>query len=252
MKTDQNLKIGILIPTFNEYENIGILLTKIYEIAKNDSLTFFSIYIIDDSSPDRTAELVLTLQKKMVLDNFSLNLLSRSQKEGLGKAYIFGFSFLKVLEHGPDYILQMDADLSHDPKYIPSFIKAARHHKSDFIVGSRYIHGGSIPSEWPFHRKFLSIFGNFYIKKMLGDKLTDYTGGFNMYSMDLIKAINFEKIHSAGYGFLIDLKITTLKHTKLLIQIPIVFSDRSRGESKMPLNTIIDNFILVIKLKFFK
>jgi dolichol-phosphate mannosyltransferase len=87
---------------------------------------------------------------------------------------------------------------------------------------------------------------------MLGDKLTDYTGGFNMYSMDLINAINFEKMHSAGYGFLIDLKITMLKNTKLLIQIPIAFSDRSRGESKMPLNTIIDNFILVIKLKFFK
>ena len=252
MKPVEKIKIFILIPTFNEYENIATLLKKIYEIAKNDSSVLFSIYIIDDSSPDGTAELVVNVKKELVLDNYSLNLLSRYKKEGLGKAYIWGFNYLKELDQKPDYVLQMDADLSHDPKYIPSFVMAARVHKPYFIVGARYIFGGSIPSEWPVHRKFLSIFGNFYTRKMLGDELTDYTGGFNMYSMELINAINFDEIHSNGYGFLIDLKFTILKHNKLLIQIPIAFSDRKRGKSKMPLNTVLDNFFLVFKLKFFK
>jgi dolichol-phosphate mannosyltransferase len=127
-----------------------------------------------------------------------------------------------------------------------------KNYEADFVVGSRYIPGGTVPSEWPLYRKTMSILGNYFARSMLQPELTDYTGGFNMYSIGLIKAVDFDKIHCSGYGFLIELKLVMLGQKKTLVQIPIAFMDRSRGKSKMPLSTIIDSFILVLKLKLRK
>lgn len=208
----------------------------------------FNVFIIDDNSPDKTSELVIALSKKINTKRFKLHLLHRRKKEGIGQAYLFGFKYL--LERGSiDYVLQMDADLSHDPKSIKEFLSAAKN-KSDLIVGSRYIKGGSLPKDWPWYRKFLSVFGNLYTQLLLGRNITDYTGGFNMYSMNILEKLDFSILDVSGYGFLIGLKYRALQQAKKITQVPIQFHDRSWGNSKMPLSTLHKNFLYVVRLKY--
>jgi len=241
------MNYAIIIPTYNEIGNITRLLAEIQKTVTSQKKDTFDVYIIDDNSPDGTAEVVSGLAGKLNTSRFSIQLLSRKQKDGLGKAYIFGFG--KVLAVGTyDYILQMDADLSHDPKYIASFLYQSRK-GADFIVASRYIPGGGTP-DWPWYRKFLSRGGNIYIRTFLGSAISDYTGGFNMYSAALLKKMHVDDIQSGGYGFLIELKYRALRYAKHTAQIPIVFLDRTQGTSKIPKNILLQNFLLVPRIKF--
>lgn len=234
------MKIGIAIPTYNEAGNIGKLIDKIStELTKQKGLET-TILIIDDDSPDGTADIIRNYSKKYKRKNFKVDLLLRTVKDGFGRAYIVGFN--KLLLEKPDYIIQMDADLSHDPVYLPAFIKASKDH--DFIVGSRYVHGGKTP-DWTLSRKFISRLGNFYATSVLGHEISDYTGGFNMFSYKLMKEINPSSISSSGYGFLIDLKFRAIKNASSIYEIPIVFNDRKHGTSKMPKSTIVKNLVLV-------
>lgn len=242
------MKFAILIPTYNERGNIEALLNNIALIVKEYKKYFFYIYIIDDNSPDNTAEFVKAFSKKNKIKNLSIDVLNRNKKEGIGKAYLFGFNYL-LEKNSFDYALQMDADLSHNPKYIIQFIKAAES-GCDLIVGSRYMKSGSLPKNWPWYRKYLSIFGNLFARLLLGRGITDYTGGFNMYSIDILKKLDFLTLDVSGYGFLIGLKYKSLQKAKKYIQIPIEFYDRSWGESKMPLNTLHKNLMYIIQLKF--
>ncbi|MEI9913725.1 MAG: polyprenol monophosphomannose synthase [Candidatus Saccharibacteria bacterium] len=238
------IELGIAIPTYNEAGNITSLIEGLHKhLSKNKDVSTL-VLIIDDSSPDGTADIVRRLAKQMSTKNFKIELLSRKVKDGLGKAYIAGFN--KLLQKNVDYILQMDADLSHNPAYIPAFVKAAK--KNDLIVGSRYMPGGQTP-DWSFSRKLQSRMGNIYARGILGTRVSDYTGGFNMYSSSLLKASAINDIKSTGYGFLIELKYRTLKNAKNVYQIPIVFNDRQHGKSKLPRSTIVKNLVLVPRLK---
>ena len=239
--------IAVLIPTYNEFKNISLLLLEMKEVSRQHIDLNFTIYIIDDSSPDGTALEAFRLSEKLNTNNFQVQVLTRSQKEGLGKAYIHGFKRMLAQEYPPEYVLQMDADLSHHPKYISEFIGAIKAN-ADFIVGTRYVKGGACP-DWSWYRKLLSRGGNTYARLVLGHKITDYTGGFNMYSLEVLKKINWDKLDSAGYGFLIDLKYQAQQVSNKIIEIPIQFFDRQHGQSKMPLNTIFQNFALVIRIK---
>jgi len=241
------MKIAILIPTYNESGNVKLLIKKISLATNSYNDIRFSVYIIDDNSPDKTSEIVLAISKKINRLFFKVNLLSKSKKEGLGKAYLFGFNYL-LKNKSYDYILQMDADLSHNPENIKDFLRASLD-GYDFVVGSRYVKGGSLPKNWPWYRRYLSIFGNLYSQLILGKIISDYTGGFNMYSIKLIKKIDFTSLDVSGYGFLIGLKFYASQKAHKIIQIPIHFNDRSWGNSKMPLNTLLRNFIYVLKLK---
>ena len=180
-------------------------------------------------------------------DNFEVNLINRKKKEGLGRAYIDTFRYLLRLDSPPNLVLQMDADLSHNPKYISLFINAAIN-GSDFVVGSRYIEGGSVPN-WSWYRKFLSKGGNFFARAVLGNSITDYTGGYNLYALELLKKIDLNSINQSGYGFQIALKNEARRHANKISEVPIEFLDREYGVSKMPLNTILKNFLLVISIK---
>lgn len=239
--------LAILIPTLNEAKNVQILLREIFTITGLYRQVNFNVFVIDDSSPDGTAAVAHIMSKELVSPNFSISIINRVKNEGLGKAYIDGFKSMLELINPPDYILQMDADLSHSPKYIPEFLAAARR-GADFVVGSRYIPGGSSP-DWSWYRKLLSRGGNFYACSILGRRIHDYTGGFNMYSIGLIREMDIESIDYFGYGFLIDLKFRAARLAKKIIEIPIHFTDREFGQSKMPANTIIKNFILVPKIR---
>lgn len=241
------MKLGIAIPTYNEATNVSSLLESIHtQLAQLKGLET-TVLIIDDNSPDGTAAIVHKLAKKYNGNKFHIEIMSRRVKDGLGRAYIAGFN--KLLQSNMDYILQMDADLSHDPMYLPAFVKAASEH--DFIVGSRYIPGGETP-DWSLSRRVQSKGGNSYARMLLGGKITDYTGGFNMFSTELMRQINPSSISSIGYGFLIDLKYQALKHAQSVYQIPIIFRDRQHGKSKLPKSTIIKNLLLVPQLRMRK
>jgi dolichol-phosphate mannosyltransferase len=147
-----------------------------------------------------------------------------------------------------DFIMSMDSDLSHNLRYLKNFVNKAASN-SDFIVGSRYIDGGATP-DWSLIRKLLSRYGNYYARVFLGSKISDYTGGFNMYSKNLLEKIDLDRINASGYGFLIELKYKSLLQAKNIFQIPIIFHDRQNGKLKIPKITIIKNFSLVPRLKF--
>jgi len=242
------LRIAIAIPTYNESKNIRPLLEAIYNVVKDQRIAQIGVYVVDDSSPDGTAEAVTAVAQELKNEVFEARLLKRPKKEGLGKAYIDAFQRI-LAENKYDYILQMDADLSHDPSYIPQFMAKASE-GVEFVVGSRYIKGGGAP-DWGWLRKLLSRGGNAYARTVLGRRMSDYTGGFNMYAAGLLKTIQMGSITAAGYGFLVELKYKALKHCKSMVEIPFLFVDRTHGKSKIPPSTILRNFMLVFWLRFF-
>jgi dolichol-phosphate mannosyltransferase len=238
--------VAIATPTYNEAKNIKKLIPAIEKFCKGFEDLSFTLLIIDDNSPDGTADVAEQAAKKLKIKNLKVQVLRRKGKEGFGKAYVHGFTVL--LEQKFDYIIQMDADLSHDPKYLKDFIYAAQE-GHDFVAASRYMKGGGTP-DWGLHRKILSRGGNLYTRLFLGSIITDYTGGYNMYSSGLLKKINMNTLGATGYGFLIELKHRALQNATSPAQFPIVFHDRLHGKSKIPKSTLIKNFVLVPKIKF--
>ena len=240
--------LTIVIPTYNEVANVEALLTGLAHAAASNADIAFSATIVDDSSPDGTADLARSLAPTFESDNFHVDVLVREEKQGLGAAYIWAFTHILSGPDRPDYILQMDADLSHDPKYVSGFAHQIRQ-GADFVVASRYIPGGGTP-DWAWNRKLLSRGGNLYSRALLGSRITDYTGGFNMFRSDLLEKLNVQTVSSTGYGFIIVLKYRALRAAKKIAQIPIVFLDREHGSSKIPSNTLINNLILVLEMRF--
>jgi dolichol-phosphate mannosyltransferase len=245
----QKSTLAILVPTYNELENVELLLRAIAAVQVVHQNWNFHVYVIDDSSPDGTGLYVEQLAVELNRFGYQVQLLTRIKKEGLGKAYIFGFNYaLNDQAVRPDFVMQMDADLSHDPIYLNDFIEALES-GAQVVLGARYIPGGGCPS-WSWYRKLLSSGGNFYARLVLGSKVHDYTGGFNAYSVSVLRAIQLNQLDSAGYGFQIDLKFQMLKQQPRIVEVPIQFIDRQHGRSKMPLNTVFQNFFLVLKIKF--
>jgi dolichol-phosphate mannosyltransferase len=245
----QKSTLAILVPTYNELENIELLLRAIAAVQTSHQHWNFHVYVVDDSSPDGTGAHVEQLAIELNCAGYQVQLLTRLKKEGLGKAYIFGFNYaLNDQVVRPDFVMQMDADLSHDPKYLHNFVEALEA-GAQVVLGARYIPGGGCPN-WSWYRKLLSSGGNYYARLVLGSKVHDYTGGFNVYAVGVLRAIALNKLDSAGYGFQIDLKFQMLKQRPRLVEVPIQFIDRQHGKSKMPLNTVFQNFFLVLKIKF--
>ena len=242
------LSLAIVTPTYNEADNIGELLRRIAAVAAAEPATRIRSVIVDDSSPDGTAAKARALGAELATPTFTVDVLERRTKEGLGAAYIWAFQRILEGEDAPDHVLQMDADLSHDPKYIADFLREVRD-GADFVVASRYIPGGGTP-DWTLDRKILSRGGNIYTRLLLGRRLTDWTGGYNLFSTDLLRRISFETVDATGYGFQIALKHRTLAAARRMREIPIVFLDRTEGTSKIPGNTLLRNLLLVLRIRF--
>lgn len=236
--------LGIVIPTYNEAANVAPLLNSIKKHTRKIKGTRFLITIVDDNSPDGTSRIVKKIAKNINNSNFKISVLDRIEKNGYGKACIEGME--NVINKRVDLVMSMDADLSHNPKYIKNFLNASREH--DLIIGSRYVLGGSTP-DWPLLRKTLSRYGNYYARLFLNNEISDYTGGFNLYSTRLLQDTGLHNIKSNGYGFLIELKYKASMKAKSIYQVPIVFHDRQHGKSKIPKSTLIKNLFLVPKLR---
>ena len=230
----------VIIPTYNENKNIASLLSLIESLNVNINL---EVLVIDDASPDGTAETI----KKIMIDNNKIHLIERSGKLGLASAYCEGFKW--ALDNNYDYIIQMDADLSHDPNDILKFIKQAN--SSDIVVGSRYKTGVNVVN-WPLRRLILSYFANIYARIFTGINIYDLTSGFKCIKANILNQINLDKIRSEGYSFQIEINFLLWLKGCSIKEIPITFTDRTVGDSKMSKKIIYEAIYMVPMLRLKK
>ncbi|MDD9952491.1 MAG: polyprenol monophosphomannose synthase [Zetaproteobacteria bacterium] len=214
----------IIVPTYNEVQNIHKLVEQIYTYVSRVNV---DLLFIDDASPDGTADLVAELAS-LPLNRGSIHLLRRKAKLGLGSAYRSGFHW--ALKRGYFRVMEMDADLSHDAKYLPAMLSAAK--QADVVVASRYCKGGGTKN-WPWSRRLISRGGCLYAKWVLGVRLSDLTGGFNLWSRKALLAMDLGSMDSEGYVFQIELKYRALLAGLAIVEVPFIFVERCQGESKM-------------------
>ena len=232
------MKTLIISPTYNEVKNIQRLVEQIFELDPS-----YHLLIIDDNYPDGTAEKVKEL--KSVFDN--LHLEERPKKAGLGTAYLFGFNW--ALKNGYDAVVQMDADLSHDPNDVPRLISQLKHH--DLIIGSRYVEGVSVVN-WPIRRLILSYGANIYSSFITGMPINDGTGGFKAWSSSILQKIELKKVKSQGYSFQIEMNFRAWRLGARIKEEPIIFVDRTIGESKMSKTIMYEAIWMVWRLRIWK
>ena len=213
----------VIIPTYKEKENIESIIRVVFALEEK-----FDMLIIDDNSPDGTADIV----KGLIQNEFSdrLFIIERPGKLGLGTAYITGFKW--SLEHNYDYIFEMDADFSHPPEKLIDLYNACAKDGFDMSIGSRYVSGVNVVN-WPLGRVLMSYFGSKYVRMITGMKIMDTTAGFKCYTRKVLEAIDLDKIKMKGYGFQIEMKFTAWKKKFKIKEVPIIFTDRKQGTSKM-------------------
>ncbi|MEI7811060.1 MAG: polyprenol monophosphomannose synthase [Ignavibacteria bacterium] len=231
-----NGKAIIIIPTYNELDNLQILIPDL-----KNRYPETDILIVDDNSPDGTAQYVKNLQK----NDSSINIIERPRKMGLGTAYVAGFKYM--LQNGYEYAVQMDADYSHDPKDIGSFFHEIKN--NDLVIGSRYKNGVNVIN-WPMRRLLLSYFANGYTRVVTGLPVNDATGGYKCFRRKVLEAINLENIRSNGYSFQIEMNFKAWKGGFRIKEIPIIFTDRVKGTSKMSKKIVREAVFMVWKLRF--
>ena len=228
----------VIIPTFNEMENIELIIRAVFSQEKQ-----FDILVVDDSSPDGTGAIVSDLQKEFK----QLFLEVRTEKNGLGTAYIHGFKW--ALENKYDYIIEMDADFSHNPNDLIKLYKACAEDGADFSVGSRYLNNKINVVNWDIKRLFLSYFASKYVKIVTRIPIYDTTAGFVCYKRKVLERIMLDKIKFVGYAFQIEMKFKAWKHNFKHKEVSIIFTDRKRGTSKMSGSIISEAIFGVIKMR---
>jgi dolichol-phosphate mannosyltransferase len=226
----------VVVPTYNERENLPKLIDQLF--AQNAGL---EILVVDDSSPDGTGAWV----SEAAAHDPRLHLLSRGVKNGLGRAYLAGFQW--ALDHGYDLIVQMDADFSHNPDDVPKLLEGIRKSGADLAIGSRYA-GGIRVINWPLKRLVLSVGASFYVKWITGLPIWDPTGGFKCWRRGTLEAIELNTVSSNGYGFQIEMTHRVWRKGFLIVEVPIIFSDRVEGTSKMSKKIVVEALFMVWRL----
>jgi len=227
----------VIVPTYNERENIARLIETV--LAQDPRL---EVLVVDDGSPDGTGEIV----DGIMATNYRVHIKRRPSKLGLGTAYIAGFQW--ALERKYDFIFEMDADFSHDPAHLRDFLRAIV--ASDLVLGSRYRNGKVTVVNWPITRLMLSYFANVYARAVTGLPVWDATGGFKCFRRVVLEAIDFSKVRSNGYAFQIEMSFRAWKRDFRIVEIPIVFVDRTEGQSKMSKNIIVEAVWMVWRLRW--
>ena len=222
-------KVAVIIPTYNERENLETIVSRVHA-----SVPAASVLVVDDNSPDGTGEVA----DKLAAGDSRIEVLHRAGKSGLGSAYIAGFGW--GLEHGYGAMVEMDADGSHQPEELPQLLAAAER-GADLVIGSRWVPGGTVHN-WPKSREVLSRGANVYTRLMLGIAVRDATGGFRVYRAGTLRALNLDDVASQGYCFQIDLTLRTLQAGLKVVEVPITFTERTRGASKMSRAIIAEAF----------
>ncbi len=227
----------VIIPTYNERENLPRIVPQILELDPR-----FEVLVVDDGSPDGTGELADALAQA----TGRVHVIHRAKKSGLGTAYVAGFKW--AIEHGVDYAFEMDADFSHDPKHLKELLNGTA--AADLVIGSRYLDGRVTVVNWPMGRLLLSYFANVYARIVTGLPLWDSTGGFKCYRRSVLEGIDLDRVHSNGYSFQIEMSFRAWKHGFRLKEIPILFTDRTHGQSKMSRHIVWEAVFMVWRLRW--
>lgn len=230
------MKTLIIIPTYNEIENLPSLLRGIFAYAPESD-----VLVVDDNSPDGTGQLIETLSRQ----DSRIHTIHRAGKLGLGTAYIVGFKYAIAQQY--DAAFEMDADFSHDPRHLPAFLVAIR--SADLVIGSRYIPGGGTPN-WSFGRRLISGSGNIFARFVLQLPVQDCTGGFRCYRRHVLEAIDLDTVRSRGYAFQVEMTYRVLNKGFTVAEAPIIFVDRRLGQSKMSRSIVLEAFTYVLKTRF--
>jgi dolichol-phosphate mannosyltransferase len=234
-------KAIVIIPTYNERENISLIIEAVFSLPKQ-----FHVLIVDDGSPDGTADIVKSLQGRFNSDEVKLHLMERKGKQGLGTAYIAGFKY--AIERGYEFLLEMDADFSHDPKDLVLLLRACEEDGNDVSVGSRYVTGVNVVN-WPMSRVLLSYCASMYVRYVTNIPIRDTTAGFVCYRKRVLETIQLDKIKFVGYAFQVEMKFKSWKRGFKLKEVPIIFTERTRGQSKMSAGIFKEAFFGVIQLE---
>ncbi|MBR3408503.1 MAG: polyprenol monophosphomannose synthase [Paludibacteraceae bacterium] len=229
----------VIIPTYNEKENIAAIIEAVMNLPIR-----FHVLVIDDGSPDGTADIVKDLMKTTYPE--TLHIVERQGKQGLGTAYIAGFRW--AIEHKADYIFEMDADFSHNPNDLMKLYEACANEGADLAIGSRYVTGVNVVN-WPMGRVLMSYFASFYVRTVLGVSIRDTTAGFVCYRRQVLETIELDKIRFKGYAFQIEMKFTAYKCGFQIKEVPIIFVNRVLGTSKMSGGIFSEALLGVIRLK---
>ena len=240
------MKTIVVIPTYDEKDNVrkmaeAVLNQTIKQFKQSNNQTMLHLLFVDDNSPDGTGDVI----EEMMKSEPRIHCLHREKKEGLGRAYVAGFK--KAIELGAEKIVQMDCDFSHDPKDLPRLIAE----DADLVIGSRYVKGGDTPG-WPFKRRLISRAGGIFIRTVTGMPLRDPTGGFKCWKVSTLSKIDFETVGSKGYSFQLEMNHRTWKAGCTIKEIPIVFTDRVAGYSKITAGIATESIRIALKLRFGK
>jgi dolichol-phosphate mannosyltransferase len=227
----------VIVPTYNEASNIRLIVP---EILSQDQR--IDVLVVDDNSPDGTGQIA----DELAGQNQRIHVLHRDGKQGLGTAYVAGFKW--ALDRDYEYIFEMDADYSHDPKHLPEFLAAAQ--EADLVLGSRYLNGRVTVANWPMTRLLLSYFANIYARIVTGHKLWDATGGFKCFRRKVLSSIELDSVRSNGYSFQIEMSFRAKRKGFKIREIPILFVDRTDGESKMSGAIVREAVWMVWRLRF--
>jgi dolichol-phosphate mannosyltransferase len=237
-------RVTVVMPTYNEAAN----LPRMAEAVLGLPIDGLHLKIVDDSSPDGTGRIAEELAEKYNWDGrWRMSVLHRTEKDGLGRAYMAGMS--AALAEGAEYVVQMDADGSHPVEAVPRMLGTAVASGVGLVIGSRYVEGGSLDKEWGKHRVLLSRFANRYARTVLGTKIRDITAGFNLWSARTLRDVDLATLDSAGYSFQVELKYKAVRAGHSAVEIPIRFEERTEGVSKMNLGTQIESALVPLRLR---
>ncbi|MFE3290463.1 polyprenol monophosphomannose synthase [Rhodococcus sp. NPDC059234] len=234
-------KTTIVVPTFNEREN----LTKIVSLLATLEIPGLHVLVVDDNSPDGTGEVADALAADGPLP---VSVLHRTEKNGLGRAYVAGMT--RALDEGADVVIQMDADLSHPYQVIPDMLATLAGTDAAVVLGSRYVDGGAVAEDWPWHRKALSAWANFYVNAILRLGVKDATAGFKAWRASTLRTIDVASVESNGYSFQVEMNYRTVQHGLTIAEVPIRFEERTEGVSKMSLGVQLESALVPWKLRF--
>ena len=232
----------LILPTYNEAENVEAIVLAAGEVLAGAAPEGFRVLVVDDGSPDGTGEIA----DRLAEEHDWVEVLHRSEKEGIGPAYLAGFRH--ALDHGAGYVMEMDSDFSHDPADLARLLGAVAA-GADLALGSRYVRGGGV-TDWGLLRRFVSEGGSTYARLVLGLHVRDLTGGFKCFRREVLEAIHFDGVRSQGYAFQVELTYRAVRAGFQVVEVPIVFKDRERGQSKMSWRIAVEAMWLVPRLRF--
>ncbi|MEJ2579726.1 MAG: polyprenol monophosphomannose synthase [Kineosporiaceae bacterium] len=236
--------VTVVLPTYNEADNLPVIVGTLLALP----LTNLRVLVVDDNSPDGTGDLAEKLAIEYAKDGSTpISVLHRAGKEGLGRAYVAGM--LRALEDGAEYVVQMDADLSHDPRHIPEMLGTLRSTRAGVVIGSRYTASGSLDASWGVHRKLLSAWANLYVHVILGLRVRDVTAGYKLWDADALRGLDLAGIRSNGYSFQVEMNYRAHLRGNRIMEVPIHFTERQHGTSKMSFATQLESALMPLRLR---